>query len=376
MASDPTRELLEALVARASVTPDDAGCCDLLAQRLGALGFDNEFLDAGGVRNLWARRGSDGPLLVFAGHTDVVPPGPAEHWASDPFTPTERDGLLYGRGTADMKSGIAAMVTAVQRYLDNGGTGSIAFLITSDEEGPAEHGTRHVVDVLRQRGVRPDYAVVGEASGVEQLGDRIMIGRRGSLHLNLTVRGRQGHVAYPERVDNPIHRLGAAVAELAATHWDEGDTDFPPTSFQTSNIRAGTGADNVVPGSAEAVCNFRHAPASPADSLRDRTETIVRKHSPDFEAQWRVSGAPFVTQRGALIDAARAAINTVTGLDPTLSTAGGTSDARFIAPLGTEVVEIGPVGASIHQIDEHVRIADLNRLATIYQHLMERLLPL
>lgn len=376
---DPTRALLEQLVARASVTPEDAGCCELLTERLSALGFQCQAMDAGGVRNLWARIGETGPLVVLAGHTDVVPPGPREAWQSDPFVPTERDDHLYGRGTADMKSGIAAMITAVERHLAAVGgapglKGSMAFLITSDEEGPAVHGTRHVVEQLTARGIRPDFAIVGEASSVERLGDRIMIGRRGSLNLRLTVRGRQGHVAYPHRVDNPIHRLGAALAALAAESWDAGDEDFPPTSFQVSNIGGGTGANNVVPGEAWALCNFRHAPVSPAESLIARSEAIIGQHCADYAADWSVSGAPFATARGRLTEAAAAAIAAVTGSTPDLSTAGGTSDARFIAPMGTEVVEIGPVGASIHQIDEHVRIADLERLARIYQHLLADLL--
>lgn len=372
---DPTRALLERLIACASVTPDDAGCCDILAAELAPLGFEATVFDSEGVRNLWLRRGTRAPLFVLAGHTDVVPPGPEARWTTPPFTPTERDGCLYGRGAADMKSGLSAMVTAVKRLLaDAEPAGSIAFLLTSDEEGPARFGTRHVIEQLTAMGVRPDYAIVGEASSVEQLGDRIMIGRRGSLNLTLTVAGRQGHVAYPHRVDNPIHRLSRAVAALADERWDEGDRDFPPTSFQVSNIGGGTGANNVVPGSAWAQCNFRHAPASPAAEIMRRSEALIAAHCPEYQADWQVSGDPFVTPRGRLSQAASAAIGDVTGLDAELSTAGGTSDARFIAPAGAQVVEIGPINASIHQTDEHVRIADLDPLARIYEGVLRRLL--
>jgi succinyl-diaminopimelate desuccinylase len=373
---DPTRALLERLIACASVTPKDAGCCDILAAELAPLGFQEHTFDAGGVRNLWLRRGTRAPLFVLAGHTDVVPPGPEARWSSPPFSPTERDGCLYGRGAADMKSGLAAMVTAVQRLLADGHepAGSIAFLLTSDEEGPARHGTRHVMEQLRAMDVRPDYAIVGEASSVEKLGDRIMIGRRGSLNLQLSVNGQQGHVAYPHRVDNPIHRLSRALAALADERWDEGDRDFPPTSFQVSNLGGGTGANNVVPGSAWAQCNFRHGPASPAAEIRRRAEALIARHCADYDAEWQVSGDPFVTPRGRLSQAAAASIQTVTGLDPALSTAGGTSDARFIAPAGTQVIEIGPINASIHQIDEHVRLADLDPLARIYEGVLRRLL--
>ncbi|MGB0210869.1 succinyl-diaminopimelate desuccinylase [Algiphilus sp.] len=376
MADDPTRALLERLIACRSVTPDDAGCCDILAAELAPLGFQATVFDAGGVRNRWFRIGDRAPLFVFAGHTDVVPPGPEERWTTPPFTPTERDGVLYGRGAADMKSGISAMVTAVRRYLaDNPDPpGSIAFLITSDEEGAATHGTRHVMRELFALDVHPDFAIVGEASSVEQLGDRVMIGRRGSLNLRLRVDGRQGHVAYPHRVDNPIHRISRALAALADEEWDGGDADFPPTSFQVSNVNAGTGANNVVPGSAEALCNFRYNPLSSADSLRTRAEAIIARHCPHYEAEWQLSGEPFATARGVLSKAADAAIRDVTGLTPEFSTAGGTSDARFIAPAGAQVVEIGPINASIHQIDEHVRIADLDPLARIYEGVLRRVM--
>ncbi|MCX7069696.1 MAG: succinyl-diaminopimelate desuccinylase [Gammaproteobacteria bacterium] len=371
----PVLELTRALIARRSLTPDDAGCCQLMADRLAALGFRIEWINAEGITNLWATRGSDGPLLVLAGHTDVVPPGPTSAWASDPFVPEIRDGVLYGRGAADMKSGLAAMVCAVERLLANGEpAGTLAFLITSDEEGVALHGTRHVVEVLKARGIRPDYAIVGEATGDLQFGDRITIGRRGSLGCNLKVFGKQGHVAYPQKADNPIHRLAPALAELVSIEWDAGNAHFPPTSFQVSNIHSGTGATNVIPGTTELVFNFRYCTESTADSLKARVHDVLDRHGLRYEADWWLSGLPFLTRQGALIAAARAAIQQVTGLTPTLFTGGGTSDARFIAPMGTEVVEIGPVNDSIHKVDEHVRVADLDALSAVYEGVMRRLL--
>lgn len=372
-------ELTQALISRRSLTPDDAGCCELIGARLAALGFELEWLNAEGVTNLWARYGKTAPLLVLAGHTDVVPPGPATRWASDPFVPEIRDGVLYGRGAADMKSGLAAMVCAVERLLAAGPIrGSIAFLITSDEEGVAQHGTKHVVEILKARGLRPDYAIVGEATGAEQLGDRITIGRRGSLGCDLRVHGKQGHVAYPHKADNPIHRMAPALAELAAIQaadgWDAGNAHFPPTSFQISNIHAGTGANNVIPGEVELVFNFRYCTESTADGLKARVHEILDRHGLRYEARWWHSGEPFLTEHGALIPAAEAAIAEITGLTPTLFTGGGTSDARFIAPMGTEVVEIGPVNDSIHKVDEHVRVEDLHRLSQIYEGILSRLL--
>ena len=369
-------DLTRALIARRSLTPDDAGCCALIGERLQRLGFALEWIGAGGVTNLWATYGSGAPLLVLAGHTDVVPTGPVERWASDPFEPSIRDGVLYGRGAADMKSGLAAMVCAAEHLLAAGPiTGTLAFLITSDEEGPAQHGTKHVVEVLKARGVKPDYAIVGEATGEHRLGDRITIGRRGSLGCNLRVLGKQGHVAYPLKADNPIHRLAPALAELVAIEWDRGNAHFPPTSFQVSNLNAGTGANNVIPGEAAVVFNFRYCTESTADGLKARVHEVLDRHGLRYEADWWHSGQPFLTRHGALIEATRAAIRDVTGIaDPQTFTGGGTSDARFIAPMGAEVIELGPVNDSIHKIDEHVLVADLDRLSAIYEGILRRLL--
>jgi succinyl-diaminopimelate desuccinylase len=330
---DPVFDLLSELIARKSLTPDDAGCCDLLESRLAPLGFQFERIDAEGVTNLWATLGSGAPLMILAGHTDVVPTGPLEKWLSDPFTPTVRDGVLYGRGAADMKSGIAAMVCAVERFLATGPLrGTLAFLITSDEEGMARHGTRHVVDVLRNRGVKPDYAIVGEASSNEVLGDRIVVGRRGSLGCNLRVLGKQGHVAYPHKGDNPVHRLMPALAEMVATQWDTGNAHFPPTSFQISNFHSGTGANNVIPGEADVVFNFRYCTESTAEGLKARVHAILDRHCPRYEADWWHTGEPFLTEQGELIKAAVSCIEALTGSAPEFFTGGGTSDARFIAP--------------------------------------------
>jgi succinyl-diaminopimelate desuccinylase len=368
-------DLTTALIARRSLTPDDAGCCALIAERLAPLGFKAEYLSSEGVTNLWACRPGSGPLMILAGHTDVVPTGDLSRWHSDPFEPQIRDGRLYGRGAADMKSGLAAMVCAVERLLQRGAiTGSIAFLVTSDEEGPARAGTRHVVAQLAARGLKPDYAIVGEASSNRLLGDRIVVGRRGSLGCNLRVHGRQGHVAYPHKADNPLHRLSAALAELCAQVWDQGSAQFPPTSFQVSNVHGGTGAANVIPGVAEAVFNFRYCTESTAEQLKARTEAILARHCPRYEADWWLSGEPFLTHKAELIDAAEAAIQQVTGRLPEHFTGGGTSDARFIAPWGAQTVEIGPINDSIHQIDEHVNVADLDPLSAIYEGILERLL--
>ena len=374
-ADSPTLDLTRELIARRSLTPDDAGCCALIGERLARLGFHLEWLDREGVTNLWATFGDSGPLAVLAGHTDVVPTGPLERWSSDPFTPQIRDGVLYGRGAADMKSGLAAMVCATERLLARGPLqGRLAFLVTSDEEGMAQHGTKYVAEVLRNRGIRPDYAIVGEASSNAQLGDRIVVGRRGSLGCNLRVHGKQGHVAYPHKADNPIHRLAPALAELVATEWDRGNAHFPPTSFQISNFHGGTGANNVIPGEADVVFNFRYCTESTAEGLKARVHAVLDRHLPRYEADWWHTGEPFLTRQGRLIEAAQVAIGEITGLRAEQFTGGGTSDARFIAPLGTEVVEIGPINDSIHKIDEHVNVADLDRLSRIYESTLARLL--
>lgn len=374
-ASSTTLDLLQQLVARRSLTPDDAGCCELMGARLTKIGFKLEYLNSDGVTNLWATLGNGAPLLVLAGHTDVVPTGPLDQWHSDPFTPTIRDGALYGRGAADMKSGLAAMVCAVERFVARGPfKGTIAFLITSDEEGVARHGTRHVVEVLQQRGVKPDYAIVGEASSNQKLGDRIMIGRRGSLGCDLKVLGKQGHVAYPHKADNPLHRLLPALAELIATQWDGGNAHFPPTSFQISNIKAGTGANNVIPGDAEVIFNFRYCTELTAEQIKARVTAVLDRYCPHYEAKWWHTGEPFLTRHGQLIAAAQASIGAITGLTPELFTGGGTSDARFIAPMGTEVIELGPINDSIHKLNEHVKVADLDTLSALYEGILERLL--
>ncbi len=372
---NPVLELSRQLISRASNTPDDAGCCALIADRLAKLGFTAEYLNAEGVTNLWATFGSGAPLTILAGHTDIVPSGPLDQWTSDPFEPEIRDGVLYGRGAADMKSGLAAMVCAVERLLAQGNIrGTLAFLITSDEEGKATHGTRHVVQQLQGRGIKPDYAIVGEASSNEQLGDRIVVGRRGSLGCNLKVLGKQGHVAYPHKGDNPVHRLAPALAELVATQWDLGNAHFPPTSFQVSNIHSGTGATNVIPGSAEVIFNFRYSTESHADALKARVHAVLDRWCPDYEADWWLSGEPFLTREAKLVEAAKASVHEVTGLDPELFTGGGTSDARFIAPWGAEVVEIGPINDSIHKINECVRVDDLMPLSRIYEGVLQRLI--
>ncbi|MDP9140639.1 MAG: succinyl-diaminopimelate desuccinylase [Pseudomonadota bacterium] len=373
--NNPVLELTQALIARPSLTPDDAGCCALIAGRLQALGFTIEYINAGGVTNLWASFGSGAPLTILAGHTDVVPTGPLTEWHSPPFEPTIRDGLLYGRGAADMKSGLAAMICAAERLIVSRQImGTIAFLITSDEEGSARHGTRHVVDTLRARGIKPDYAIVGEATASSALGDRITIGRRGSLGCNLKIIGKQGHVAYPEKANNPVHGVAPAIAELVATKWDAGNAHFPPTSFQISNFHAGTGANNVIPGHAELVFNFRYSTESNAEGLKTRVSDVLDRHGLVYEADWWHSGEPFLTLPGALITAAVAATKAVTGNTPVLFTGGGTSDGRFIAPWGAQVVEIGPINDSIHKLNEHVLVEDLPRLSAIYEHTLHALM--
>ena len=376
IAPSATLELARALIARRSVTPDDAGCQALIAARLEPLGFRCESLVVNGVTNLWARRGDAGPVVCLAGHTDVVPTGPVADWQSDPFTPAERGGWLYGRGAADMKSSLAAFVIAIEAFVTThrDAAGSIAVLLTSDEEGASVDGTVRVVEKLAAAGTRLDYGIVGEPTAVERLGDTIKNGRRGSLSGTLTVKGVQGHVAYPHLARNPIHRAAPAIAELAATHWDDGNEYFPPTSFQCSNIHAGTGAGNVIPGRLELQFNFRHATASTPETLKAKLAAILARHRLDCEIAWTGYGNPYLTPRGELVAATEAAVREVAGIVPELSCTGGTSDGRFIAGICREVVEIGPVNATIHQIDERVAIADLDPLATIYCRILERLL--
>lgn len=373
---DSTLALARELIALPSVTPDDAGCQALIAARLAPLGFRCETLVSNGVTNLWARRGTARPLVCLAGHTDVVPTGPREGWETDPFTPTERDGWLYGRGAADMKSSLAAFVTAVEGFLADhpATTGSIALLVTSDEEGPSVDGTVKVVAKLAAAGEAIDFCVVGEPSSVDRLGDTIKNGRRGTLSATLTVKGVQGHVAYPELARNPIHLVAPVVAELAATRWDDGDDFFPPTTWQCSNIQAGTGATNVIPGTLDVSFNFRHAPASSRESLQQRLEAILARHGLDYKLVWTGWGNPYLTPPGTLVEVASDVVRDLTGVTPEVSRTGGTSDGRFIAAICREVVELGPVGASIHKLNERVRIADLALLSRIYRGILERLL--
>ncbi len=367
-------ELTRELIRRRSVTPDDAGCQALLAARLARTGFATESLRYGEVDNLWAMHGTGGPVLVLLGHTDVVPSGPEAAWISPPFEPTIRDGRLYGRGAADMKSSVAAMALALAEFVRErpAHPGTLALLVTSDEEGTAIDGVRRVVQTFRERGQRIDACIVGEPSSATQLGDAIRIGRRGSLSGYLTVQGIQGHVAYPEKARNPIHAALPALAELAAERWDAGNEGFPPSSMQISNIHAGTGANNVIPGTLDVVFNFRFGTASTAASLRARSEAILDRHGLDYALRWELSGEPFLTADGCLRRAVNAAVEAVCGITPLASTAGGTSDGRFIAPLGAEVVELGPVNASIHKIDEHIDLADLERLPRLYRAVIER----
>jgi succinyl-diaminopimelate desuccinylase len=380
MAESPTLALASQLIALPSVTPTDAGCLDLIAERLAPLGFKLERMDSTGptgrVQNLWARRGNAGPLVCFAGHTDVVPPGPGELWHSDPFEPTVRDGCLYGRGAADMKSSIAAFVVATEGFIAEhpNHPGSIALLLTSDEEGEATDGTVRVVEALKARGEKIDYCIVGEPTSAERLGDTIKNGRRGSLSARLIVKGLQGHVAYPEKTKNPIHLAAPALAELAAMRWDEGNDYFPPTGFQISNIHAGTGASNVVPGTLDVLFNFRFSTASTVEGLQARVHAVLDRHSLEYEIHWTIGGLPFLTPRGRLVDVLTEAIRGVTSIESVLSTSGGTSDGRFIADVCAEVVELGPINASIHKIDEHVAVADLDPLAAIYRATLEGLL--
>ncbi|MBK8890586.1 MAG: succinyl-diaminopimelate desuccinylase [Dechloromonas sp.] len=375
--ADPTLALARQLIARPSLTPDDAGCMEIIAERLQALGFSIEFINRNGVTNLWARRGTARPLFAFAGHTDVVPTGPLERWTAPPFAPEIRDGLLYGRGAADMKSSLAAMLTATEAFVaaNPQHPGSLAFLLTSDEEGDATDGTVAVVDTLKARGERIDFCIIGEPTSVDTLGDMIKNGRRGSLSGRLTVKGIQCHIAYPHLGLNPIHLAAPAIAELGDSEWDLGNEHFPPTTWQISNIHGGTGATNVVPGSVEIKFNFRFGTASSVDSLQQHLTAILDRHGLEYDIDWTLGARPFLTGRGPLASAAAAAIRDICGIETELSTAGGTSDGRFIAEICDQLLEIGPVNATSHKIDESVDIAALPRLSAIYTRILEELLP-
>ncbi len=376
MTQDPTFLLTEQLISLPSTTPRDAGCQEVLIERLQALGFTIEKLRFGDVDNLWARLGNAGPVFCFAGHTDVVPTGPLEQWHHDPFLPTVKDGLLYGRGAADMKASLAAFITAIEGFLakHRQPNGSIALLITSDEEGVAINGTVKVVDTLQARGEAIDYCIVGEPTSAERFGDTIKNGRRGSLSGTLSIHGVQGHIAYPQLAKNPIHLLAPALAELTHTHWDSGNAYFPPTSWQVSNIHAGTGANNVIPGKVELLFNFRFSTESTVDRLKQRVHTILDQHGLDYELDWHLSGLPFLTGAGPLVSALSEAIQHTCGAAPELSTSGGTSDGRFIARICPQVVEFGPINATIHKVNECVAVADISKLSAIYQQTLEKLL--
>ncbi|MCW5606045.1 MAG: succinyl-diaminopimelate desuccinylase [Burkholderiales bacterium] len=371
-----TLELAKQLIALPSVTPQDAGCLDVLIRILEPAGFRCERISMNGVDNLWARRGTTAPLVCFAGHTDVVPTGPLDRWQSDPFAPTIRDGMLYGRGAADMKTSLAAFAAAIVDFVEAhpGHAGSIAVLFTSDEEGPAVDGTVRVVEALARRGEKLDYCIVGEPTSVKTLGDMIKNGRRGSLSATLRVKGVQGHVAYPHMARNPVHEVAAAVAELARTEWDRGNEYFPPTTWQISNFHAGTGATNVIPGEAEILFNFRFSTASTVESLQTRVHGILDRHGVEYDIDWLYGGRPFLTQKGDLVDAVARAIRDVTGVDTELSTTGGTSDGRFIADICPQVVEFGPTNATIHKINECVPVAEVETLPKIYLRILEILL--
>jgi len=372
----PTLELALQLLRRPSVTPDDAGCQQLICQRLEPLGFRCEHMPFGEVSNLWARRGNEAPVFAFAGHTDVVPTGPLDAWDSPPFEPTLRDGLLYARGAADMKSSIACFIVACEGFIAEHPRhqGSIALLITSDEEGPARDGTVKVIETLQARDEHIDWCLVGEPSSTERLGDVVKNGRRGSLGARLVILGQQGHVAYPHLADNPVHRAAPFLAELVAIEWDQGNDFFPPTTLQISNIHAGTGATNVIPGELVVDFNLRFSTELTPEAIQQRVGQLLERHGLDHRIEWNLSGLPFITETGALLDAARDAIRAVEGIDTTMSTAGGTSDGRFIAPTGAQVLELGPVNASIHKINEHVRVTDLEALTRIYRKMLENLL--
>lgn len=374
--TNPTLDLAISLIARHSITPEDGGCQQLLMEHLGRAGFHGETLMSGGVTNLWARRGNSAPLVVFAGHTDVVPTGPLAQWTSDPFTPEVRDGWLYGRGAADMKTSIAAFAVAAEEFVAARPqhAGSIALLITSDEEGVATDGTVKVVELLRNRNEVIDYCIVGEPSSVKRLGDTIKNGRRGSLSGMLTVKGVQGHIAYPHLAKNPIHLVAPALAELAVIEWDQGNEYFPPTTWQISNINGGTGAGNVIPGHVAIHFNFRFAPVSTEEQLRKRVTAVLDAHGLDYSIAWTLGGKPFLTPRGRLVSVMQDAIKAVTGVAAEISTTGGTSDGRFISEVCKEIVEFGPLNASIHQIDERIEVASLEPLKNVYRGVLERLL--
>jgi succinyl-diaminopimelate desuccinylase len=371
-----TLGLAKDLISRRSVTPEDDGCQAMLAERLEAIGFKATHLCFDDVDNLWITRGDGDPIFAFVGHTDVVPTGPLDQWNSDPFSPEIRDGHLYGRGAADMKSGIAAFVTAVERFIDEhpDHKGTVALLITSDEEGPSINGTRRVVDYLEENNIKIKWCLVGEPSSEKNVGDVVKNGRRGSLGGKLIVRGIQGHVAYPHLAENPIHKLSPVLNELCAKVWDEGNEFYPPTSFQISNIHAGTGADNVIPGEVEVLFNYRFCTEITEEELRAQTEAILDKYQLDYEIDWRLSGEPFLTAQGELLDATIASVKEITGITPEVSTGGGTSDGRFIAPTGAQVVELGPLNQTIHKIDECVKIDDLSTLSSIYELIIKKLI--
>lgn len=372
----PTLELATQLIAKPSVTPDDCDCQNIMIERLAAIGFEIERLPFGEVDNFWARRGNQGPVLAFAGHTDVVPTGPVENWQHHPFEPVIEDGMLCGRGAADMKGSLAAMVTACERFVAEHPqhTGSIAFLITSDEEGPSINGTVKVVEHLEARNEKMDWCIVGEPSSTDKVGDVVKNGRRGSLGAKLIIKGIQGHVAYPHLARNPIHQVAPALDALAQAHWDNGNEFFPPTSFQISNINAGTGATNVIPGHVDVVFNFRFSTENNADTLQQKTHKILDDHGLEYDIEWTLFGEPFLTGRGDLVQAVVSAIRTEARVEPELSTSGGTSDGRFIAPTGAQVVELGPCNATIHKLNERIKADDLDILTKIYQQIMVNLL--
>ena len=371
-----TLKLTKELISRPSVTPDDQECQLLLAEHLSKIGFTIEYLRFGDTDNIWARRGIQSPVFAFAGHTDVVPTGPEENWTSAPFEPEIRDGLLYGRGTADMKGSIAAFVTACERFIAQhpDHIGSIAFLITSDEEGPATGGTIKVIETLEARNEKIDWCLVGEPSSTNKVGDVVKNGRRGSMNGHLTIQGKQGHIAYPHLAENPIHLLTPALTELCEIEWDQGNDDFPPTSFQVSNLNSGTGVTNVIPGTADVVFNFRYSTEVTHEQLQQRVKSVLDKYNFKYDLTWELSGKPFRTASGALVDAVKLAIKSTTGRETELSTSGGTSDGRFIAPTGAQIIELGPLNATIHQIDECVSVADLDTLSDIYQAVLSNLL--